>query len=135
LQHASALERLKDHLQEGDTALDVGSGSGYLTVCMAQMVGETGKVVGIDHIKELIDLSKRNIEKNHAQLLTSGRVVMLVEQLAPGGRMLIPVGAAHSDQRFLQVDKDEHGEVSVRDLMGVIYVPLTSKENQIVVSN
>uniref|UniRef100_A0A914ZLV3 Protein-L-isoaspartate(D-aspartate) O-methyltransferase n=1 Tax=Parascaris univalens TaxID=6257 RepID=A0A914ZLV3_PARUN len=160
--HASALERLKDHLQEGDTALDVGSGSGYLTVCMAQMVGETGKVVGIDHIKELIDLSKRNIEKNHAQLLTSGRVVMvegdgrlgyapcapykaihvgaaaptlppkLVEQLAPGGRMLIPVGAAHSDQRFLQVDKDEHGEVSVRDLMGVIYVPLTSKENQIV---
>lgn len=45
--------------------------------------------------------------------------------------MLIPVGAAHSDQRFLQVDKDERGEVSVRDLMGVIYVPLTSKENQI----
>lgn len=37
-QHASALERLKDHLKEGDTALDVGSGSGYLTVCMAQMV-------------------------------------------------------------------------------------------------
>uniref|UniRef100_A0A0M3IAY0 Protein-L-isoaspartate(D-aspartate) O-methyltransferase n=1 Tax=Ascaris lumbricoides TaxID=6252 RepID=A0A0M3IAY0_ASCLU len=160
-QHASALERLKDHLKEGDTALDVGSGSGYLTVCMAQMVGETGKVVGIDHIKELVDLSKRNIEKNHAHLLTSGRVIMvegdgrlgyapcapykaihvgaaaptlppkLVEQLAPGGRMLIPVGAAHSDQRFLQVDKDERGEVSVRDLMGVIYVPLTSKENQI----
>ncbi|VDK42254.1 unnamed protein product [Anisakis simplex] len=159
--HASALERLKDHLKEGDNALDVGSGSGYLTVCMAQMIGETGKVVGIDHIKELVDLSKRNIEKHHSDLLTSGRVIMvegdgregyapcapykaihvgaaapelppkLLEQLAPGGRMLIPVGAAHSDQRFVQVDKDENGEVNIRDLMGVIYVPLTSKENQI----
>lgn len=45
--------------------------------------------------------------------------------------MLIPVGAAHSDQRFLQVDKDGKGKVTVNDLMGVIYVPLTNKENQI----
>lgn len=37
-QHAAALERLKDHLTEGDRALDIGSGSGYLTTCMAYMV-------------------------------------------------------------------------------------------------
>lgn len=36
--HAHALELLKDHLKEGCKALDVGSGSGYLTVCMAMMV-------------------------------------------------------------------------------------------------
>lgn len=55
----------------------------------------------------------------------------LLNQLALGGRMLIPVGAAHSDQRFLQVDKDNKGKITVNDLMGVIYVPLTNKENQI----
>ncbi len=37
-QHAYALELLKDHLKEGMKALDVGSGSGYLTVCFAHMV-------------------------------------------------------------------------------------------------
>lgn len=36
--HAYALEILKDHLKEGSKALDVGSGSGYLTACMAIMV-------------------------------------------------------------------------------------------------
>lgn len=157
--HASALELLKDHLKEGDRALDVGSGSGYLTACMAMMVGETGKVVGIEHIKQLVDLSKENVKKNHGDLLTSGRILFvegdgregyqaeapykaihvgaaapiippkLVEQLAPGGRMLIPVG--RTSQRFVQVDKSADGEVKETDLMGVIYVPLTDRESQL----
>jgi protein-L-isoaspartate(D-aspartate) O-methyltransferase len=36
--HAHALEVLKDHLKEGNRALDIGSGTGYLTACMAIMV-------------------------------------------------------------------------------------------------
>jgi protein-L-isoaspartate(D-aspartate) O-methyltransferase len=40
--HAHALELLKDKLMHGDRALDVGSGSGYLTACMAIMLGEKG---------------------------------------------------------------------------------------------
>jgi protein-L-isoaspartate(D-aspartate) O-methyltransferase len=38
---------LKDKLKPGMRALDVGSGSGYLTACMALMLGPSGKVVGI----------------------------------------------------------------------------------------
>lgn len=38
LQHAHALEVLSDKLTDGATALDVGSGSGYLTACFARMV-------------------------------------------------------------------------------------------------
>ena len=38
-QHAHALEILSEHLHEGARALDVGSGSGYLTACMALLVG------------------------------------------------------------------------------------------------
>ena len=33
-----ALQQLEDHLKEGASALDVGSGSGYLTAAMAYMV-------------------------------------------------------------------------------------------------
>ena len=38
LQHDMALELLSEQLQNGARALDVGSGSGYLTACMAIMV-------------------------------------------------------------------------------------------------
>jgi protein-L-isoaspartate(D-aspartate) O-methyltransferase len=42
------------------------------------MVGPTGKVVGIDHIKQLVDWSESNIKKEHEDLLTSGRVKLVV---------------------------------------------------------
>lgn len=44
-QHAYALELLHDQLYEGAKALDVGSGSGILSVCFARMVspGKTGQ--------------------------------------------------------------------------------------------
>ena len=38
--HAYALELLREQLAPGATALDVGSGSGYLTACFAKMVGK-----------------------------------------------------------------------------------------------
>jgi len=56
--HGHALELLQNHLKPGMRALDVGSGSGYLTVCMALMVGKTGKTVGIDHIPELVEMGR-----------------------------------------------------------------------------
>ncbi|VDO33456.1 unnamed protein product [Onchocerca flexuosa] len=159
--HASSLELLKDHLREGNRALDVGSGSGYLTACMAIMVGKTGKVVGIDHIQALVDDSRRNIKKHHEDLLTDRRIILmkgdgrkgyekeapynaihvgaaapeipteLIQQLAKGGRMLIPVGPEGGPQRFVQVDKDANGYVTQKSLMGVIYVPLTDEQHQL----
>ena len=42
--HVHALQHLEGQLQPGMSALDVGSGSGYLTACMAYMVGDQGKV-------------------------------------------------------------------------------------------
>lgn len=73
-QHATVLEVLKDKLVNAERALDVGSGSGYLTVCMSLMMGPNGRVVGIDHIPELVDKSVENVEKDKPQLLASKRV-------------------------------------------------------------
>ncbi|GMR62902.1 hypothetical protein PMAYCL1PPCAC_33097, partial [Pristionchus mayeri] len=133
-------------------------GSGYLTAAMAVMVGSSGKVVGIDHIPELVEISKRNIEKHHADLLSSGRIELitgdgrmgkpieggynvihvgasapilpmeLIRQLADGGRMVIPVGT--TSQEFVQVDR-EGDQFRKKSLHGVIYVPLTSREEQL----
>ena len=75
--HAYALELLQDRLYEGASALDVGSGSGYLTACMGMMVGPKGKVVGIDHIPELVQMSIQNMNKSNSDLLESGCVKLI----------------------------------------------------------
>jgi len=70
------LELLKDQLVEGERALDIGSGSGYLTACMAIMLGDNGKAVGIDHIPELVEKSLENVKKDNPELLNSQKVIL-----------------------------------------------------------
>ncbi|PVH91138.1 protein-L-isoaspartate O-methyltransferase [Periconia macrospinosa] len=56
--------------------LDIGSGSGFLVHVFAELVGETGVVVGVDHIEELRNLGETNMRKSDEgiELLNSGRV-------------------------------------------------------------
>lgn len=69
-----ALEYLAPALKPGSTALDVGAGSGYLTACMAIMVGPTGTVVGIEHVPQLKRFAEDNLRVFDQSLLTSANV-------------------------------------------------------------
>ncbi len=51
----------------------------------------------------------------------------LLKQLAPGGRMVIPVGRPFSTQFLMLVEKDKDGVITSRNLMGVRFVPLIRK--------
>mmetsp|Transcript_40769 Transcript_40769/g.130096 ORF Transcript_40769/g.130096 Transcript_40769/m.130096 type:complete len:226 (-) Transcript_40769:221-898(-) len=78
--HAFCLELLAGHLVPGARALDVGSGTGYLSAVMAQMVGPEGRVVGVEHIPQLVEMSLTNMRKDpdNGKLMDSGRVRLLV---------------------------------------------------------
>ncbi|KAG7023088.1 Protein-L-isoaspartate O-methyltransferase 1, partial [Cucurbita argyrosperma subsp. argyrosperma] len=158
--HATCLQLLEKHLQPGMRALDVGSGTGYLTACFALMVGPKGRAVGVEHIPELVASSIKNIEKSAAApLLKEGSLSVhvgdgrqgwaecapydaihvgaaaaeippaLIDQLKPGGRMVIPVGNIFQDLKV--VDKDTDGSINIHDETSVRYVPLTSREAQL----
>lgn len=159
--HAHALEELNDKLIEGAKVLDVGSGSGYLTACLAHLVGPTGRVYGVEHIAELVTRSLENVKRDCQDLLETGRVQIikadgragledyapfdvihvgaaaeglpdkLVEQLEEGGRMVIPVKRDLNRQMFECIDKLPGGQITRKDLLGVIYVPLTDAKAQL----
>lgn len=79
--HASAVESLLPYILPSDTnpaprVLDIGSGSGYLTHILAELVGERGTVVGLEHVPQLAELGERNMAKSEEgrAFLSSGRV-------------------------------------------------------------
>ena len=53
----------------------------------------------------------------------------LIDQLKPGGRMVIPVGNIFQDLKV--VDKNLDGSISIRSETSVRYVPLTSRDAQL----
>ena len=160
LLHAYCLEALKDFLIEGSTVLDIGSGSGYLTVAMSKMMNDKGKVIGIEHIKDLYDWGINNINKHHKDLIENKKIELILgdgrlgykekapfkcihvgaastqipdeilNQLACGGRLVMPLGVPN-DQYIYFIDKDLNGKLNITKGLSVCYVSLTSVKNQL----
>lgn len=79
------MENLLPFLNPGATILDVGSGSGYLCAVLHHLVSPSqpgalqGKVIGIDHIPELVEWSKSNLTHNGlGHTLDEGKIRMVV---------------------------------------------------------
>ena len=54
----------------------------------------------------------------------------LLEQLKPGGRMIIPVGGVYETQYLVLVAKDEEGEFRSEQLLPVRFVPMTGRAQE-----
>ena len=135
-------------LEERHKVLEIGTGSGFQTALLAAFSNE---VYTIEKIPQLYESAKTRLEakgfKNIHFLLGDGslgwpeyapydRIIVtaaasdipkeLVDQLSPGGRMIIPVGHRYS-QDLLAVDKSSDGNIEKTVLEAVRFVPLKGK--------
>lgn len=142
-------------LQPGDRVLEVGTGCGYQAAVLAAMGAE---VISIERIAALAEAARARLQRlgydrvevqqgdgakgwpprapYQAILVTAAAFdrppPALVEQLAPGGRLVIPVepragrrlGFGRPNQDLLLLTKDQDGGVRTRTVLPVAFVPL-----------
>jgi protein-L-isoaspartate(D-aspartate) O-methyltransferase len=130
-----------------DTVLEVGTGSGYQAAVLAELVAkvytvEIVEALGLRAKQVLGELEYRNVEVRvgdgyggwpaaapfDAIIVTAAPAAVpqpLIDQLKPGGRMVIPVGAPSDVQHLLLVEKQSDGRTTTRRALPVRFVPLT----------
>lgn len=126
--------------------LEIGTGSGYQTAILSMLCEQ---VYSVERVQKLNEIANENFKKLHYNNIKTrigngyegwseyapydGIIVTaaathipesLIEQLKPGGNLVIPVGLAHMHQELLVVNKDMNGETSVDSILGVAFVPL-----------
>ena len=124
--HASACEDLLNFLKPGSKVLDVGSGSGYLTHVLAELVKPNGRVIGVDHIQGLVDLATGNMAKSKEgkSLLDSGAAKFVKAD----GRLGYPLEAPY-DAIHVGAAAAEHHKTLVDQLKkpGRLFVPVEER--------
>lgn len=126
--------------------LEIGTGSGYQAAILSRLCRQ---VYSMEVVPELSEAAQRlfqrlgydNIETrmgngyegwpDHAPyngiIVTAAAGYIppaLIEQLKPGGRLVIPVGQPYSHQELILVEKDPQGEIHIRDILSVAFVPM-----------
>jgi protein-L-isoaspartate(D-aspartate) O-methyltransferase len=131
----------------GAHVLEVGTGSGYQTAVLAELAAQVSTIEIVEPLAAgareiLAELGYDNVAFRcgdgaagwperapfDAIIVTAAAREIpqaLVDQLKPGGRLVIPVGPDLSGQDLLLVEKDAAGRVRERPLFSVAFVPLT----------
>lgn len=133
-------------LKKGDNVLDVGSGSGWTTALIAEMLKSQGKVWGVEIIPELVEFGGKNLAKYNlpnAKILQAGKKIGLSEhspydkilvsaeaeelpsellrQLKIGGIIVIPI-----KNTLYKLEKLAEGKIKETAFPGFVFVPLVN---------
>jgi protein-L-isoaspartate(D-aspartate) O-methyltransferase len=134
----------------GSKVLEVGAGSGYAAAVISRIAA---KVIGIERQHELVGIARERLERlgyDNVEILegdgtkgcpehapfdailaaASGSHVPkpLIDQLAAGGSIVMPIGDAGWSQNLVKVTKRDDGSLQQSDLGGVRFVPLIGEE-------
>jgi protein-L-isoaspartate(D-aspartate) O-methyltransferase len=134
-------------VQPTDRVLEIGTGSGYQAAVLAELAHTVYTIEIIESLarsasERFRELGYRNIESRTSDgfhgwpeagpfdsiMVTAAADSLpqpLVDQLKPGGRLVIPLGSPHGAQTLVFVEKKPDGTVARRAILGVRFVPLT----------
>jgi protein-L-isoaspartate(D-aspartate) O-methyltransferase len=134
-------------LTPNEKVLEIGTGSGYQSAVLSRLAGEVYSVEIVPELARASDerlrqLGYKNVTvregdgyrgwSEHAPfdaiLVTAApdRIPQpLLDQLAPGGRMVIPVGSFFQELKVLS--KDKNGKITEKDILPVRFVPMTGE--------
>jgi protein-L-isoaspartate(D-aspartate) O-methyltransferase len=136
-------------VRPGDRVLEVGTGSGYQAAVLAEL---GGAVYSIEIVEPLAREARQRLDRTgyrrvvtktgdgyqgwpeHApfdsiMVTAAPRQVPqpLIDQLRPGGRLVVPVGGQGGGQSLLVIEKRPDGSITRRNVLAVRFVPLTDK--------
>ena len=136
--------------KEGDKILDVGSGSGWTTALLAEIVGEKGKVIALEVVPQLKKFGEKNVTKY--SFIKEGRVEFISadgikgyseeapfdkilasasglrlpqswkEQLRVGGKIVMPINSS-----IWLFEKEANNQFKEKEYPGFVFVPLIEK--------
>jgi len=137
--------------QPDDRALDIGTGSGYQAAVLAELVDEVDSIEIHEELAEaaqarLKQLGYENVRAHQGDgyqgwperapydliLLAAAPEHVppaLIEQLAPGGRLVLPVGEA-GRQVLKLIEKEPDGSLTERRIVPVAFVPMTGEAQE-----
>lgn len=129
--------------KEGQKVLDIGSGSGWTTALLAYIVGDSGSVIGVERVEELVEFGRKNLEKydfKNAKIVQAedelgivgeefDRILVsaaastfpyeLIKQLKVGGKLVIPI-----QNSVFEIVKKTAGDFDANEHYGFTFVPL-----------
>jgi len=139
-------------VKPGDRVLEIGTGSGYQAAVLAELAAMVYTVEIVEPLAReaaarLNQLGYRNVVAKvgdgyqgwpeHApfdaiMVTAAPREVPqpLIEQLKPGGRLVVPIGGQAAGQALLLIEKKTDGTVMRRNILAVSFVPLTDKSGK-----
>ena len=137
-------------IRPGDKVLEVGAGSGYAAAVMSRIARV---VIGIERQHDLVEIAQKRLQRlgYHNVKIVAGDGTLgcsgeapfdailaaasgshvpasFVDQLAPGGRLVMPVGNPGGAQELVKVTKRPDGTTERKNLGGVRFVPLIGEE-------
>jgi protein-L-isoaspartate(D-aspartate) O-methyltransferase len=137
-----------------DTILEIGTGSGYQSAILACLVKQVHTTENVSPLivparERLQRLGYDNVEVHECdgyfglpELAPFDGIIVtaaaphvpqpLLEQLKPGGRLVIPVGHAFYAQELLVIQKQQNGSLSRHKVIDVVFVPLTGNGHDFV---
>ena len=129
--------------KQGHKILDIGSGSGWTTALLSFIVKDTGFVIGLERIKELVEFGSNNLKKydfKNSKIIQAknelgipgekfDRILVsaaadelpyeLIKQLKIDGKLVIPVRNS-----IFEITKKENNDLETIEHFGFMFVPL-----------